>query len=1172
MLFRVLLSILAAVCPRVLGSDVDISSIDSTSIEVIPVSTTSSFSIDPTSIEVIPVPHTTSFSIDSTSIEVIPVPHTTSTSSASDLTTTDNNSDSGDSISTTTITVSNSAVVTVVLTTTTTPPVSSNYSLPQSTSSSQGDLEGSSSDDDDSTSTTTTTISNSTVVTAVLTATVTPSPSSNYSLPLNTSSFPEGTVVSNATGTAALPTATASDMDTSGGSSNSTAAITDSDNFGPVITTTIEETIPLTTLFATITDVITMTLNDTNLNEGNASLVARSRVAVPPSSSVAPTTSSSAASPRLAPSSWRRIFPSPSLFPSLFLSAIALASLTYLSFLLPSVLGLGLPLLAYFPAPARAVGIGFTSTSQSSTKCWTADTELISEALPEQYLALATDCLRIEQSETDNWGVYRTSGFGGVIGGDDGNGQERNNEGGFLTIRSEKGCHFAVQHVVGSGFVSDVFATAEGFDLDWAEANAAREFIAAVKTHQPVRTVPSTWSTCNNFELGFRNEDIQISGVDVHSVLVQGENVFKAGVFDPALCIDHEVTTVNKLTTARIARLLNALIVARQPPSLLSSYADVLLFPRVTQATASDEDKAPSDPVNDAALDAMAIVVKAVNPQGPIPIQPDRIQNLQRKMLQTGNFENQYTAPSTQYLKSQLEKAEELPELESIRQERLQLPMHQHATKVLSLVKDNVFSICESATPFPVNLAIILDDAIHSGDGASCNIYCEQPHEFEATSAAKRVAFERGERPGSTVGYDVSHKMQPPQLSGSILYCTNETLLQRFRHSPDVVMGRASHLILDEAHERSATLGLLLGTLKTLMMDRAQRVVLMGTGSICSSLYDHRSQYFQNMLAPTYYERTGKNPKSKMNNNPGPKEASGDLEKVATADQGEFVMEDSSEEHLEHQNSIVHDGLAIATIAHIAKTTTDDSTILVFLPSFIEITSVDRGLQELRPFGLDFGDELRFSIIGLHSSLPESQFKVFAPVPTGCRKDKSTATLRIGGVGMNKNSTSEELVYALWVAAFPHKIAYQSAGTDFFRHDDPWERPSSRQRKIKMSPHSLNHTFFKNPHLTSQFVAFTKIRGSEHLYETSRISPLTALLFGGHLAPPSAASDEKDDPLTTLILNDWLRLGVKSAKHQQMLLDFQQSFNEIVNRSCLNLLRLMSKDDICELFPATVGL
>ena len=49
----------------------------------------------------------------------------------------------------------------------------------------------------------------------------------------------------------------------------------------------------------------------------------------------------------------------------------------------------------------------------------------------------------------------------------------------------------------------------------------------------------------------------------------------------------------------------------------------------------------------------------------------------------------------------------------------------------------------------------ILNDWIAQGRGAECSIICTQPRRISAIGVAERVASERLENPGGTVGYQI---------------------------------------------------------------------------------------------------------------------------------------------------------------------------------------------------------------------------------------------------------------------------------------------------------------------------------------------------------------------------------------------------------------------------------
>ncbi|KAJ6256119.1 ATPdependent RNA helicase [Drechslerella dactyloides] len=199
------------------------------------------------------------------------------------------------------------------------------------------------------------------------------------------------------------------------------------------------------------------------------------------------------------------------------------------------------------------------------------------------------------------------------------------------------------------------------------------------------------------------------------------------------------------------------------------------------------------------------------------------------------------------------------PTLEQMRTTRADLPMNQHAAKVLDLVKNNPVSIVVGATGsgktsmqeqtlffslfssvfrcIDQSLAqvpqILFEDAIKAGEGASCNIICTQPRRIAATSVAERVAAERNEALRQTIGYHVRFdaKAAPPQ--GSINFCTTGILLQQLRSDSEAALRGISHIIIDEVHERDVQIDFLMVLLKRVMKQREQsglppiKIVLM---------------------------------------------------------------------------------------------------------------------------------------------------------------------------------------------------------------------------------------------------------------------------------------------------------------------------------------------------------
>lgn len=126
----------------------------------------------------------------------------------------------------------------------------------------------------------------------------------------------------------------------------------------------------------------------------------------------------------------------------------------------------------------------------------------------------------------------------------------------------------------------------------------------------------------------------------------------------------------------------------------------------------------------------------------------------------------------------------------------------------------------------------ILDDWIARGQGAECSIVCTQPRRISAIGVAERVASERLEAVGQTVGYQIrlesvrpvesidgamgvsrvcmfsvshgwhTHAFQKQRRSARtrLLFCTTGILLRRLMGDPE--LAGVSHIIVDEVHER----------------------------------------------------------------------------------------------------------------------------------------------------------------------------------------------------------------------------------------------------------------------------------------------------------------------------------------------------------------------------------
>lgn len=112
----------------------------------------------------------------------------------------------------------------------------------------------------------------------------------------------------------------------------------------------------------------------------------------------------------------------------------------------------------------------------------------------------------------------------------------------------------------------------------------------------------------------------------------------------------------------------------------------------------------------------------------------------------------------------------------------------------------------------------ILDDYIQSGSGAFCNIVVTQPRRISAVSVSDRVANERCEPLGRSVGYSVRFESQLPRPYGGILFCTVGVLLRKL----EAGLRGVSHVIVDEIHERDINTDFILIVLRDMVSSPAK--------------------------------------------------------------------------------------------------------------------------------------------------------------------------------------------------------------------------------------------------------------------------------------------------------------------------------------------------------------
>ncbi|NIZ47273.1 ATP-dependent RNA helicase HrpA [Entomospira nematocerorum] len=118
---------------------------------------------------------------------------------------------------------------------------------------------------------------------------------------------------------------------------------------------------------------------------------------------------------------------------------------------------------------------------------------------------------------------------------------------------------------------------------------------------------------------------------------------------------------------------------------------------------------------------------------------------------------------------------------------------------------------------------------LEAGVGQHGKIACVQPRRIAATSIAKRIAFELKQPLGQAVGYRIRFDDQTKDDT-FIQIMTDGMLLSEFHQ--DRYLSEYDAIIIDEAHERSLNIDLLLGLLKELIAHRPQFKVIIASATI----------------------------------------------------------------------------------------------------------------------------------------------------------------------------------------------------------------------------------------------------------------------------------------------------------------------------------------------------
>ncbi|KAH8338766.1 hypothetical protein KR074_004162, partial [Drosophila pseudoananassae] len=333
---------------------------------------------------------------------------------------------------------------------------------------------------------------------------------------------------------------------------------------------------------------------------------------------------------------------------------------------------------------------------------------------------------------------------------------------------------------------------------------------------------------------------------------------------------------------------------------------------------------------------------------------------------------------------------------------RDKLPIAAMRSEILSAINENPVVIIRGNTGCGKTTQIaqyILDDYISSGQGGYANIYVTQPRRISAISVAERVARERCEQLGDSVGYSVRFESVFPRPYGAILFCTVGVLLRKL----EAGLRGVSHIIVDEIHERDVNSDFLLVILRDMVDTYPDLHVILMSATIDTSLF---SKYFgncpvlevpgrafpvQQFFLEDILQMTNFVPSAESRRKRKEAEDEEQMQLSENKEEAETNYNKICEEKYSQQTRNAMAMLSEADVSfellesllvHI-KSKNIPGAILVFLPGWNLIFALMKFLQSSNTFG----NSSQYRILPCHSQIPrDDQRKVFEPVPDGVTK------------------------------------------------------------------------------------------------------------------------------------------------------------------------------------------
>ncbi|KAM8961846.1 3'-5' RNA helicase YTHDC2 [Pelodytes ibericus] len=167
---------------------------------------------------------------------------------------------------------------------------------------------------------------------------------------------------------------------------------------------------------------------------------------------------------------------------------------------------------------------------------------------------------------------------------------------------------------------------------------------------------------------------------------------------------------------------------------------------------------------------------------------------------------------------------------------RISLPVYEKQEEIVRVIQENKIILVVGETGSGKTTQIpqfLLDDCYKNG--IPCRIFCTQPRRLAAIAVAERVAAERGEKIGQTIGYQIrlESRVSPKTL---LTFCTNGVLLRTLM-AGESTLSTVTHVIVDEVHERDRFSDFLLTKLRDVMQKHPSLTLILSSAALDVNLF-----------------------------------------------------------------------------------------------------------------------------------------------------------------------------------------------------------------------------------------------------------------------------------------------------------------------------------------------